>query len=488
MRQRTPILRAMGKTIELQHQLRVCPECGQRYSADARFCPFDGLQLAVEEWSPAADKLVGQTIDNRYRVLAAIGEGGMGTVYKVRHATLERLFAMKVLRKDMAREELAQRFTREAKAAASVHHPGVVEITDFGRLPDKRPYFVMELLEGSSLIAMLHGRKSIEPRLACAIAAKIARAVGAAHAGGIVHRDLKPENIFVREPSLGAVEVKVVDFGAAMVIGASRITKTGIVYGTPHYMSPEQAAGQQLDHRADIYALGVLFFEMLIGNVPFEADTYMEVLRKHMMEAPRKPSSLVPSITPEIDKVIMSALAKKVDDRYLTMESFASAIEKAALTLSADGKPAAQIPIAPDSGTGPTTAAALAQLPIRPRSHTAIIGGALAVVGTLLVIALAHANAKAPETTIAPATTSPIPPSATSTQNQKNFDAVVAAPIPTPPPTPTPIATAAVSPSHSTPRTKDSAASVSANGSTLPPTQATKHPASAGDFPDPWSK
>jgi serine/threonine-protein kinase len=491
--QRTPMLRgAMGKTIELSHQLRVCPECGQRYSADARFCPFDGLPLELGEWSPAEDKLVGQTIDSRYRVMAAIGEGGMGTVYKVRHATLERLFAMKVLRKDMAREDLAQRFTREAKAAASVHHPGVVEITDFGRLPDKRPYFVMELLEGSSLIAMLHGRKSIEPRLACAIAAKIARAVGAAHACGIVHRDLKPENIFVREPTLGAVEVKVVDFGAAMVIGASRITKTGIVYGTPHYMSPEQAAGQQLDHRADIYALGVLFFEMLIGNVPFEADTYMEVLRKHMIEKPPKPSSLVRGISHEVDKVVACALAKKVDDRYLTMESFASAIEKAALTLSSDGKSEIRtVPDAADSGTGPTTAAALAQLPIRSRSRTAVIGGAAAILGTLLVIVVAHANAKAPVAPVAPVAAAPTTQTTTATQNdhsQNAIDAVVAAPIKSALPDSSPIATSAVLPVRSSPRVREPAASVSASVSAPPPVQPAKQAARAGDFPDPWSK
>ncbi|MEO7112335.1 MAG: protein kinase [Polyangiaceae bacterium] len=479
----------MAKTLDLRHQLRACPECGQRYSVDARFCPFDGLELEVGEWDPESDKLVGQTIDNRYRVLAAIGEGGMGTVYKVRHATLERLFAMKVLRKDMAREELAQRFTREAKAAASVHHPGVVEITDFGRLPDRRPYFVMELLTGSSLIAMLHGRKSIEPLLACAIAAKIARAVGAAHATGIVHRDLKPENIFVREPSLGAVEVKVVDFGAAMVIGASRITKTGIVYGTPHYMSPEQAAGQQLDHRADIYALGVLFFEMLIGNVPFEADTYMEVLHKHMTETPRKPSTLLSSITPELDKVIMSALAKRADDRFLTMESFATAIEKAALSLSSGESSDEKVGVfAPterfDSGPGPTTAAMLAQLPVRSRARTAMIGGAVALTGTLLLIALAHETNKAPDFQIAASNATSISPIPSATPAQKSVDAVILAPISTNSADPAAITAMPVSALHSSPHPRDSATSVSTPLSA----QTAKQPTRAGDFPDPWSK
>ncbi len=477
----------MGNTLDLRHRLRACPECGQRYSVDARFCPFDGSELEVEEWDPESDKLVGQTIDSRYRVLAAIGEGGMGTVYKVRHATLERLFAMKVLRKDMAREELAQRFTREAKAAASVHHPGVVEITDFGRLPDKRPYFVMELLEGSSLIAMLHGRRSIEPALACAIAAKIARAVGAAHAIGIVHRDLKPENIFVREPSLGAVEVKVVDFGAAMVIGASRITKTGIVYGTPHYMSPEQAAGQQLDHRADIYALGVLFFEMLIGNVPFEADTYMEVLRKHMVEPPPRPGAFASGVTPAVDKVILNALAKRVDDRYLTMESFASAIEKAALTLTPESRGAAlaqteRFDSAPSPG--PTTAALVARLPVRSRTRTALIGGAVALTGTVLAIAFAHATSGTPEGAVASPPATMIAPVSTSTSDQKSLDAVIAAPLASAPSDPSTITIAPVSPTHSSPRPKDSATSVSTPVSSA----IVKRPAGPGDFPDPWSK
>jgi serine/threonine-protein kinase len=478
---------AMGNTLDLRHRLRACPECGQRYSVDARFCPFDGSELEVEEWDPESDKLVGQTIDNRYRVLAAIGEGGMGTVYKVRHATLERLFAMKVLRKDMAREELAQRFTREAKAAASVHHPGVVEITDFGRLPDKRPYFVMELLEGSSLIAMLHGRRSIEPALACAIAAKIARAVGAAHAIGIVHRDLKPENIFVREPSLGAVEVKVVDFGAAMVIGASRITKTGIVYGTPHYMSPEQAAGQQLDHRADIYALGVLFFEMLVGAVPFEADTYMEVLRKHMMEPPPRPSAFATGVTPAVDKVILNALAKKVDDRYLTMESFANAIDKAALTLTPEFKGAALAPTERfDSAAipGPTTAALVARLPIRSRKRTALIGGAVALTGTVLAIAFAHATSGTPEGAIASASLTSIAPAPTNKPDQKSLDAVIAAPLVTAAADPSTITIAPVSSAHSSPRPKDSATSVSPPASSA----VVKRTAGPGDFPDPWSK
>jgi serine/threonine protein kinase len=283
--------------------------------------------------------------------------------------------------------------------------------------------------------------------------------------------------------------VKVVDFGAAMVIGASRITKTGVVYGTPHYMSPEQAAGQQLDHRADIYALGVLTFEMLIGNVPFEADTYMEVLRMHMMVAPIKPSSVAPAISPELDRVILNALAKKVDDRFLTMESFAAAIEKAALTLAPDTKLTAFAPTERfDSGPAPTrgatTAALVAHLPIRSRARTALIGGAVAIAGSAIAIALAHANGaarnddhEAPNlSTSVEKPSSPASPSA----DQKSIDAVVAAPLSTKIPDPPALTAQPTVPPHSSPRPRDPATSVSA--------PIVKQTARPGDFPDPWSK
>lgn len=469
----------MGKT-DSAYRIRQCPECGQRYSVDARFCPFDGLKLEVESWDPGSDKLVGQTIDQRYRVLAAIGEGGMGTVYKVRHTTLGRHFAMKVLRRDMAREELAQRFIREAKAAASVHHPGVVEITDFGRLPDKRPYFVMELLEGTSLIAMMQGSRKIEPELASQIAAKIARAVGAAHAMGIVHRDLKPENVFVREPRVGAVDVKVVDFGAAMVIGASRITKTGVVYGTPHYMSPEQAAGQELDHRADIYSLGILFFEMVVGVVPFEADTYMEVLRKHLVEKPDRPSTRIPFLPRELDRVILRALSKKAEDRYLTMEAFADAIEKVATTRG--------------MFSGPNTAAMREALPVRSRAQTAVLGGAVAVAcAALILVLVAHGNgsergAPAPSSASLVSSASgfpdpangeksipPVPLSDPAAANKTSLAPISSSAGPAPMTTVPPISQA-----RSSPHPRESAASISA-----PEVKQTTRP---GDFPDPWSK
>ncbi|HEV3193778.1 MAG TPA: serine/threonine-protein kinase, partial [Polyangiaceae bacterium] len=262
----------MSETAEIRREMKQCPTCGQRFSVDAAFCPFDGVNLtAVLE--PLGDPLVGTTVDGRYQVLEVLGEGGMGRVFKVRHSSLERIFAMKVLRRDLASDEqLADRFTHEAKATASVRHQNVVQITDFGMLPERIPYFVMELLVGRTLRQLLKAGPVPVDRGA-RIVNHVARGLEAAHAAGVIHRDLKPDNVFLIEsPRVDAsgapweeqgssrsssdLEVRVVDFGAAKIIGASPITRTGIVFGTPHYMSPEQASGQPVDHRADVYALG----------------------------------------------------------------------------------------------------------------------------------------------------------------------------------------------------------------------------------------
>ena len=315
---------AMGKTLDLQHRLRACPECGQRYSADARFCPFDGSQLELEEWDPESDKLVGQVIDNRYRVLAAIGEGGMGTVYKVRHTTLERLFAMKVLRKDMAREELAQRFTREAKAAASVHHPGVVEITDFGRLPDKRPYFVMELLDGESLAARL-ARAPLPPTEVIAIARQLATALAAAHDRGVIHADVTPANVFVLADT--PLHVKLLDFGLAQLAGESADDNPDFVVGTPSYISPEQLRGLGPTERSDQYGLGAVLFELLAGKPPF-VDTEVHAICLQHLNAPipeiTSPHGTVPT---KLANLIVTCLQKSPQARFANMRALIAVLD-----------------------------------------------------------------------------------------------------------------------------------------------------------------
>jgi len=320
------------KTVDIRREMKQCPACGQRFSRDAAFCPFDGTKLEVATYDPLADPLIGATIDGRYEVLELLGEGGMGMVYRVRHAALGREFALKALRRDLARdEELSARFIQEAKATAAVRHPNVVAITDFGHLPDGVPYFVMELLVGETLAHVIKAGGPLPAGRAMRIVQQVAAGLGAAHRAGVVHRDLKPENVFLVGGVDGGVasdDVRVVDFGAAKIIGSSRVTRQGIVFGTPHYMSPEQASGEPVDHRADIYALGVIMYEMFTGRVPFEADTYMGVLTQHMFVQPVPPSQIAPGAKElgALEEITLVCLAKKPEERFATMEAVSEAI------------------------------------------------------------------------------------------------------------------------------------------------------------------
>ncbi len=329
----------MADTLDLRHRIKRCPECHEQFSPESTFCPFDGHRLEAATWDPAQDPLGGAVVGERYEVLNALGEGGMGTVYDVRHLTLGRHFAMKVLRRDLAKDAaLAARFVEEAKATASIHHPHVVAISDFGELDDGRPYFVMELLAGKTLADLIREAPP-PPRTIVRIVSRLARALGAAHAAGVIHRDLKPDNVFVLDPA--GNDVRIVDFGAALVMGKKRVTKTGVVFGTPHYMSPEQAGGQPIDQRADVYALGVILYVLLSGGLPFEADTFMGVITKHMFVRPETPRArrearlapLVPEdevVFSALEVVCLRALEKNPDQRYLGMSALADDLERAA--------------------------------------------------------------------------------------------------------------------------------------------------------------
>ncbi len=337
-----------------RREIRRCGECQQQFSSDAVFCPFDGSKLVVGPWDPSKDPMLGKVVDGRYRILSVLGEGGMGTVYEARHTALARSFAMKVLRRDVARDpELSNRFTLEAKATAAVKHPNIVAINDFGRLEDDTPYFVMELLTGETLADLIKRCGPLPPARAARMVLQIAAGLRAAHEAGVVHRDLKPENVFLVGPPTAAAdakdEVRIVDFGAAKLAGAARLTKVGVVFGTPHYMSPEQASGQAVDHRADIYAVGVIMYVMFTARVPFEADTYMGILTQHMFVQPTPPSRLLPATGHNLgalETVTLRALEKKPEDRYQTMEELSAAIAEV-VTVAPDG----EVAIAPRAET-----------------------------------------------------------------------------------------------------------------------------------------
>jgi serine/threonine-protein kinase len=285
--------------------------------------------VRASDWDPTSDTLLDRVIDGRYHVEAVVGEGGMGTVYRVRHVLLGKLLALKALRADLASDgEVAQRFIHEARIAASVSHPGLVQISDFGTLPTGQPYLVMELLEGMALSALLRRYGALSPARAAAIVRKVAEAVQVAHEAGIVHRDLKPDNIHIRVSENGD-EVRIVDFGLAKVVGGSRFTRAGVVFGTPHYMSPEQASGESIDPRTDVYSVGVVLYEMLAGRVPFEADTYMGVLTQHIYMRPVPFSERLgnPKGVDVLQAIVLRCLEKEPARRFATMTELVNALD-----------------------------------------------------------------------------------------------------------------------------------------------------------------
>ena len=262
----------------------------------------------------------------------------MGVVFAARHAVIERPLAIKVLKREVMRDTATiRRFVQEAKAASRIGHPNIVDVTDFGTTPEGMTYSVMEFVDGTTLSkAIKHGAPFPAER-AIRIAAQIARALGAAHDKGIVHRDLKPENVFLIDREGRTDFVKIVDFGIAKVTpldgqtDGPRLTRVGSVFGTPEYMAPEQAAGRSdTDGRVDIYALGTILYEMLCGRVPHKSDSMIRTIAMQMLDEVPLLSKAHPEIeiAPELEEVVMRALAKKREDRYQTMAELLTALER----------------------------------------------------------------------------------------------------------------------------------------------------------------
>ncbi|MDB4968741.1 MAG: hypothetical protein JWN44_4430 [Myxococcales bacterium] len=295
-------------------------------------------EAATPDAPPAhSDPYIGSTIAERYKVISKLGEGGMGVVYLAEHVFIEKRVALKVLSEDFARKaDLVARFMQEAKAASRIGHENIVDITDFGETASGSVFFAMEFLDGMDLAGHIKTGGAMPFPRAKIIMNQICRALGAAHAKGIIHRDMKPENVYLITREGRADFAKVLDFGIAKMSaldeGSSRLTRTGMIFGTPEYMSPEQARGDKPDHRVDIYAAGCILYEMLTGDVPFHAETFMGVLTKHMFENPEPPSQRNPAahIPPDVEAVCLKALAKDRDQRYQTMKEVAVALEACA--------------------------------------------------------------------------------------------------------------------------------------------------------------
>jgi serine/threonine-protein kinase len=281
----------------------------------------------------AKDPYIGTTFDHRYKIEKLLGEGGMGYVYLARHKVIDKKVAVKVLRSEMARDrEILERFLQEARAASSIGNPHIIDISDFGDLPDGSTYFVMEFLDGKSLIQLTEKSKRLEADLITKIAIQMANGLAAAHERSIIHRDLKPENVFIIQRGADKEFVKILDFGIAKVAndGENKLTRAGAVFGTPHYMSPEQAAGAPLDHRTDIYSLGVMLYEMASGQLPFVADNFMGILSQHMYQPPTPfgAMNLDPPVPAGLEAIIFKCMSKQPDQRYPDMDALAADLKR----------------------------------------------------------------------------------------------------------------------------------------------------------------
>ena len=288
------------------------------------------------------DPIVGRLIADRYRVLAPLGRGGMGAVYRVEHVMLKKELALKFLHPELGRlDEVARRFEREAEAAARLDHPNIVAVTDFGRTPDGMLFLVMELLQGQSLTTVIRpdgaGRPLPVDR-ALHIERQILRALEHAHASGIVHRDLKPDNVMIITRDGERDIVKLLDFGIAKMTAPDErgggttgeaLTQAGVVFGTPEYLSPEQAMGEEADRRADLYSAGIVLYEMLTGKRPFEAPSKVTVVSMHLTQKAMPVTQAAPAagVPKWLERVVERAMAKKRDERYATAQEFLQALD-----------------------------------------------------------------------------------------------------------------------------------------------------------------
>jgi serine/threonine-protein kinase len=358
-----------------------CPVCGTDYPDETRFCPTDGGALQA---TSAAAGLAGTVIAERYHVLRRLGEGGMGEVWLAEHVRMGRKAAIKVLPPGMSHDpDAVSRFNREAASAARISHPHVCAVYDFGTTEQGQLYLAMEYLEGMTLGALLKSEGPLALPRASRLLSQCADALQAAHDLGIVHRDLKPDNIMIVAGRAGEA-VKVVDFGIAKAITPDKgqqVTRTGLVVGTPEYMSPEQLAGDSLDGRSDLYSLALVFYRMVTGALPFQAGSAQETMVKRLTEAPRSLADGCPGreFPAGLQAVMDRALARDSGARYRSVSELGQAVEQA--VGDASEAPTNVVDARTDARTVPATRVIGGRFP-RSGRIAAILGiAALAVAG-----------------------------------------------------------------------------------------------------------
>lgn len=380
----------------------------------------------------AADPWIGCVLAGRYRIDARLGEGGMGTVYRAQHLALDRAVAVKLLHSELTRDEgVAKRFDREALASSKLDHPNCVRVMDAGSADDGTKFLVMELLQGRELHARGDGRVPVAR--AIELVSQILHGLEHAHARGLVHRDLKPENIFVVRDHDGRERVKLVDFGIVKLlrgedVGGEALTRVGLVFGTPMYMSPEQVAGGKIDERTDLYSVGVILHELLAGTPPFDADEPGILLRMHLIA---DPPALPDDVPAALRDAVAKLLAKSPGDRPASAREARELLARALTRPPApppmiESAPPPTTPPLPPSGTWKTVVAIPAPVPAaRPsRSRSTTIALVIACVIVALVIGGASLQLRGcgssstanPPTPAAPAVApSPAPPAEADT-------------------------------------------------------------------------
>lgn len=303
-----------------------CPRCGRQTTGYA-FCPDDGAALVAADGAPEG---LGQI--DRYRLVRKIGEGASSEVFEAEHVHLGKRVAIKVLRRELARDPRAvERVRREARTTSAIGHGNIVEVEDFGSAPDGSVYLVMEWLRGETLAERIErGPLALAAAIGCV--RQICAGLMAAHEAGVVHRDLKPANVYLAMQADGTEVVKLLDFGVArLLLSDTRLTQHGMIVGTPDYIAPEQALGEDVDLRADLYSVGVLLYRLATGTLPFSGDSLLAILHQHAVKPPEPPRQRAPDrgIPAALEAVIMRCLEKRPENRFATADQLRRALDGA---------------------------------------------------------------------------------------------------------------------------------------------------------------
>jgi serine/threonine-protein kinase len=420
--------------------MATCPKCGTTYGPNVRICAQDGTVLSAE---PAQDAHVGQVLDGKYRLDTFLSHGGMGSVYRATHVMLDKTVAVKLIKPELVTSpDVVRRFQREARAASNLNHPNIVGVYDLGQAEDGTLYIAMEYINGPSLKDVIKTTGPMAPARIVRILRQVASALALAHKHSIIHRDLKPHNIMLARSTDGQEVAKLLDFGIAKTFddAATQLTVTGFALGTPQYMAPEQAAGSEVDGRTDLYSMGVILYEMLIGEVPFSDPSAPAILVKQMTEAPMPPSQRRPgvAVSPALEAIALRCLEKEPAKRFDSAEVFSDALGRVDVGVEVTGSteaPTVLVPAALPNATtkisvpaGSATTAATtvpgvaapqtsATVPLATVSAAATTAAAKTAVPTTAAASPSAATTPAVPVPSSPTVAAPVPPAAVPAQS-----------------------------------------------------------------------